>query len=110
VPGRDSQARQVVACVLWCQSIKCPYTVVGAGATCVQVPSSEADLARGGVCRATLAGRVGHHGRDRVVHVFYVHGLVRVLRFFAGFKRVSPGYLGDPYGCPRQYLCFTLCI
>jgi hypothetical protein len=22
--------------------------------------------------------------------------------FFAGFKRDSPGYLGDPYGCPRQ--------
>jgi hypothetical protein len=22
--------------------------------------------------------------------------------FFAGFKRVSPGYLGDPYGCSRQ--------
>jgi hypothetical protein len=22
--------------------------------------------------------------------------------FFAGFKQVSPGYLGDPYGCPRQ--------
>jgi hypothetical protein len=22
--------------------------------------------------------------------------------FFAGFKRVSPGYLGDPYGCPRH--------
>jgi hypothetical protein len=20
--------------------------------------------------------------------------------FFVGFKRVSPGYLGDPYGCP----------
>jgi hypothetical protein len=23
--------------------------------------------------------------------------------FFAGFKRVSPGYLGDPYGCPRHF-------
>jgi hypothetical protein len=22
--------------------------------------------------------------------------------FFAGFKRVSSGYLGDPYGCPRH--------
>jgi hypothetical protein len=23
--------------------------------------------------------------------------------FFAGFKRDSPGCLGDPYGCPRQF-------
>jgi hypothetical protein len=22
--------------------------------------------------------------------------------FFMSFKWVSPGYLGDPYGCPRQ--------
>jgi hypothetical protein len=32
---------------------------------------------------------------------------VRVIRFvcvcFYEFKRVSPGCLGDPYGCPRQY-------
>jgi hypothetical protein len=40
---------RVVARVLWCQSIKCLYTRAGAGTTCVQVPSSEADLARGGV-------------------------------------------------------------
>jgi hypothetical protein len=24
------------------------------------------------------------------------------LAFFAGFKRISPCYLGDPHGCPRQ--------
>jgi hypothetical protein len=24
------------------------------------------------------------------------------LVFFAGFKRVFSGYLGDPHGCPRQ--------
>jgi hypothetical protein len=40
---------RVVARVLRCQSIKCPYTGAGAWTTCVQVPSSEADLARGGV-------------------------------------------------------------
>jgi hypothetical protein len=45
IPGRD----RVATCVLWCQSIKCPYTGAGAWATCVQVPSSETDPARGGV-------------------------------------------------------------
>jgi hypothetical protein len=40
---------KVAACVLQCQSIKCPYTGAGARATCVWVPSSEADPARGGV-------------------------------------------------------------
>jgi hypothetical protein len=44
IPGRT----RIVACVLRCQSFKCPYTGAGAWATCVQVPSSEADLARGG--------------------------------------------------------------
>jgi hypothetical protein len=43
IPGRV----RVVARVLQCQSIKCPYTGAGAGATCVQVPSSEAVLAEG---------------------------------------------------------------
>jgi hypothetical protein len=38
---------RVIARVLWCQSIKCLYTGVGAGTTCVQVPSSEAVLAEG---------------------------------------------------------------
>jgi hypothetical protein len=41
IPGRV----RVVARVLQCRSIKCPYTVAGAGATCVQVPSSEGVLA-----------------------------------------------------------------
>jgi hypothetical protein len=43
IPGRA----RVVACVLRCQSIKCSYSGAGAWATCVQVPSSEADPARG---------------------------------------------------------------
>jgi hypothetical protein len=38
---------RVVARVLWCRSIKCPYTGAGAGMTCVRVPSSEAVLAEG---------------------------------------------------------------
>jgi hypothetical protein len=45
IPGRA----KVAACVLRCQGIKCPYTGAGAWATCVQVPSSEADPAQGGV-------------------------------------------------------------
>jgi hypothetical protein len=45
IPGRV----RVVARILRCQSIKCPYTGAGAGTTCVQAPSSEADFARGGV-------------------------------------------------------------
>jgi hypothetical protein len=45
IPGRV----RVVARVLRRQSIKCPYTGAGAWTTCVQVPSSEADPARGGV-------------------------------------------------------------
>jgi hypothetical protein len=46
---RDAIPRRarVVACVLWCQSIKCPYTGAGAWTTCMQVPSSEAVLAEG---------------------------------------------------------------
>jgi hypothetical protein len=65
-------------------------------------PSSEADLTRGVFRRAALVDRGGHQGRGRVVHVFWVRELIRDSRFFAGFKRVSPGYLGDPCGCPRQ--------
>jgi hypothetical protein len=40
---------RVVACVLRCQNIKCPYMWAGAWTTCVQVPSSEAVPAEGGV-------------------------------------------------------------
>jgi hypothetical protein len=28
--------------------------------------------------------------------------------FFADFKRVSPGCLGDPCGCPRHYYTYEL--
>jgi hypothetical protein len=44
IPGRA----KVAACVLQCQGIKYPYTGVGARATRVRVPSTEADPARGG--------------------------------------------------------------
>jgi hypothetical protein len=45
IPGRV----RVMARILLCLSIKCPYTGAGAWTTCVQVPSSEENLARGGV-------------------------------------------------------------
>jgi hypothetical protein len=71
-PGRDSQACQSSGVALWCQSIKCSYARAGTGAhrsprarrTSLKEasalerggprlrgrePSSEADLARGGV-------------------------------------------------------------
>jgi hypothetical protein len=50
IPG----CARVVACVLRCQSIKCPYTGAGAWATCVQAPSSETVLVEGALSpRAT---------------------------------------------------------
>jgi hypothetical protein len=30
--------------------------------------------------------------------------------FFAGFKQASPGYLGDPYGCPQNYENSGVCV
>jgi hypothetical protein len=56
-------------------------------------PSSEADLARGGtslMVSIVLCACI----RFEVSLCFAF--------FFAGFKRDSPGCLGDPYGCPRQ--------
>jgi hypothetical protein len=60
---RDAIPRRarVVACVLRCQGIKCSYTVAGAWATCVQVPSSEADPAGGGV-KASSEGELTRGG------------------------------------------------
>jgi hypothetical protein len=43
IPG----CARVVACVLRCHSIKCPYAGAGAWATCVQAPSGETVLAEG---------------------------------------------------------------
>jgi hypothetical protein len=48
-PGCDSQACQGRGAVLRCQSIKCSYVRAGMGASRARGPSSEADLARGGV-------------------------------------------------------------
>jgi hypothetical protein len=58
-------------------------------------PRERLSLERGGLhsrgirC-VVLAGRGGHQGRGCVVYVLWVHELIRVLRFFAGFRRASP--------------------
>jgi hypothetical protein len=76
--------------------------------------SSEADLARGRVYLSSEADLTREAsavlpwqaaGTTRVVVVLCVFLGMRVdlcFAFFVGFKRVSPGHLGDPYGCPRQ--------
>jgi hypothetical protein len=53
------RVRDVVR-VLWCRSIKCPYTGAGVGTTCVQVPSGEAVLAEGAL--SPLARRTSPKG------------------------------------------------
>jgi hypothetical protein len=80
-------------------------------------PSSEADPARGGVrasseadftrgASAVLSWRAAGPPGSWLCCVCVLG--VRVdshFAFFAGFKRVSPDYLGDPYGCPQQNSC-----
>jgi hypothetical protein len=46
-PRESVKQHRGVACVLGCESIKCPYMGAGAGTSCVQVPSSEAVFAEG---------------------------------------------------------------
>jgi hypothetical protein len=104
--GRNSAVDDSQACdgaALLSQSIKCLYPCAGAGAP-VREPSSEAEPARGGA----LSGRTGRPwGPSRCglccVRMFWVM-LWECLCFvfFADFKQDSPGFLGDPRGCPRQ--------
>jgi hypothetical protein len=72
-------------------------------------PSSEADLARGGALLGRSGGPRGPSRRGlcyvRVFRVMFEGCLCFV--FFAGFKQDSPGFLGDPRGCPRQYASTT---
>jgi hypothetical protein len=97
------------------------------GNRCAREPSSEADIARGGVSPrarrtspegASVLERGGPCSRGRfAVSPWWAAGATRVtivlcacvrvevslrFAFFAGLKRDSPGYLGDPYGSPRQ--------
>jgi hypothetical protein len=113
-PGRDSQVRCGAA--LPCQSIKCPCTRAGAGALVREPRARRTPLGRGGSprarrsplvgapCWAVLVGRGGHRGVGCSVRVCFMLGSTLGLCFavFAGFKQDSPGFLGDPRGCPRH--------
>jgi hypothetical protein len=50
---------------------------------------------------ATLVGRGGHRSMGRALCVRLSKRCVLLL-FFSGFKQDSPGFFGDPQGCPRQ--------
>jgi hypothetical protein len=50
---------------------------------------------------ATSVGRGGLRSVGRALCVCLSKRCVLFL-FFAGFKKDSPGFLGDPQGCPRQ--------
>jgi hypothetical protein len=102
--------------------------VPACGSRCAgEGPSSEAEPARGGVSPrarrspleggvsprarrnplegafnwATPVGRRGHRSVDRALCACLGKRCV-LLSFFPGFKQGSPGFLGDPQGCPRQ--------
>jgi hypothetical protein len=66
-------------------------------------PLSVAEPARGAFDWATPVGRRGHRGVGRALGVRSSERCALFL-FFAGFKQDSPGFLGDPQGCPRQNL------
>jgi hypothetical protein len=56
-------------------------------------------LLKGAFDWATLVGRGGHRSVGRALCVCLSKRCVLFL-FFAGFKQDSPGFLGDPQGCP----------
>jgi hypothetical protein len=64
-------------------------------------PRARRNLLEGDFAWATPVGRGGHRS---VGHALCVRLRKRcvLLLFFAGFKQDSPGFLGDPQGCPRQ--------
>jgi hypothetical protein len=65
-------------------------------------PLSEADLARGGALLRYLGGPWGPTTVWIVLCACVRLEVSLCFAFSAGFKRDPPGYLGDPYGCPRQ--------
>jgi hypothetical protein len=70
-------------------------------------PRARRNLLEGAFDWATLMGRGGHRNVGRALCVRLSKRCV--LLFFAGFKQDSPGFLGDPQGCPRQLLVVALC-
>jgi hypothetical protein len=64
-------------------------------------PRARWNLLEGAFDWATLVGRGGHRGVGRALRVRLSKRCALFL-FFAGFEQDSPGFLGDPQGCPRQ--------
>jgi hypothetical protein len=64
-------------------------------------PRARRNLLDGAFDWATLVGRGGHRNVGRALCVRLSKRCVLFL-FFAGFKQDSPGFSGDPQGCPRQ--------
>jgi hypothetical protein len=64
-------------------------------------PRARRNLLEGAFDWATLMGRGGHRGVGRALRVRLSKRCALFL-FFTGFKQDSPGFLGDPQGCPRQ--------
>jgi hypothetical protein len=63
-------------------------------------PRARRNLLEGPFDWATPVGRGGHRSVGRAL---CARSERRVLfLFFAGFKQDSPGFLGDPQGCPRH--------
>jgi hypothetical protein len=77
-------------------------------------PSSDADLTRGGVsrprgCFAALPWWAVGAAAALIVSGACIRLEVSLcFAFFAGFKRDSPGCLGDPDGCPRHQFCKSM--
>jgi hypothetical protein len=64
-------------------------------------PRARRKLLEGAFDWANPVGCGGHRGVGRARCVCLSERCVLFL-FFAGFKQDSPGFLGDPQGCPRQ--------
>jgi hypothetical protein len=67
-------------------------------------PRARRNLLEGAFDWATPVGRGGHRSVGRALCVRLSKRCVSFL-FFAGFKQGSPGFLGDPQGCPRHLQC-----
>jgi hypothetical protein len=66
-------------------------------------PRARRNLLEGALDWATPVGRGGHRSVGRVLCVRLSERCISFW-FFAGFKKDSPCFLGDPQGCPRQEL------
>jgi hypothetical protein len=76
-------------------------TPVGRGGLRGVGPRVRRNLLEGVFDWATPVGRGGLRSVGRALCVRLSERCVLLL-FFAGFKQDSPGFLGDPHGCPRH--------